>query len=278
LLPRTLIAAADFCRWWLPEVLGEDGEFKFEILAIEESGNQTIKATSKPSNHKPRPLLLGLPSRITLMRGQREPRSRIREEFYATASHSSYNTNIGKNEPNQLGGIMDRRNNSRWILGLAVVAMLVTGTAVANDSVTVTEQVAGLQQMCADTAEARAQRQAEQPLYERLGGYDKIHEFTREVVRLHFENDSLDRIMEGVDGERLAKSVADFTASGTGGPKVYKGRTMPEAHARLELTDADFLAAGGDIVTAMQTMGYGQNEIDEFVCILVSLKDQVVFK
>jgi len=24
-------------------------------------------------------------------------------------------------------------------------------------------------------------------------------------------------------------------------------------------------------------MGYGQDEIDEFVCILVSLKDQVIF-
>ena len=33
-----------------------------------------------------------------------------------------------------------------------------------------------------------------------------------------------------------------------------------------------------DIVTAMQSMDYGQDEIDEVVCILVSLKDQVVLK
>ena len=51
---------------------------------------------------------------------------------------------------------------------------------------------------------------------------------------------------------------------------------MPASHAHLRLTDADFLAAGGDIVTAMQSMGYGENEINEIVCILVSLKDQVV--
>ena len=31
-----------------------------------------------------------------------------------------------------------------------------------------------------------------------------------------------------------------------------------------------------DIVTAMKGMGYGENEINEIVCILVSLKDQVV--
>lgn len=173
---------------------------------------------------------------------------------------------------------MNRRNHSRWILGITVAAMLATGTAVANDTVTVAEQMAGLQQMCADTAEARAQRQAEKPLYDRLGGYEKINDFTREVVRLHKENDDIKHMFEYVDTERLATSVADFTAAGTGGSQTYSGRTMPAAHANLKLTDADFLSAGGDIVTAMQTMGYGQNEIDEFVCILVSLKDQVVLE
>jgi hemoglobin len=156
--------------------------------------------------------------------------------------------------------------------------MLATGTAVANDTPTVAEQVAGLQQMCASTADARAQRQAEKPLYDRLGGYEKINDLTREVVRLHKENDDIKHMFEYVDTERLAKSVADFTAAGTGGSETYSGRTMPAVHANLKLTDADFLSAGGDIVAAMQTMGHGQNEIDEFVCILVSLKDQVVLK
>ena len=173
---------------------------------------------------------------------------------------------------------MHDRTQIKWILAAFVAVMLTAGAVVANDSATVAEQINGLQQMCADTSQARAQRQAEQPLFDRLGGYDRVHELTREVVRLHFENDALDRIMVGVDGERLAKNVADFVSTGTGGPKVYTGRDMPTAHAHLHLTDADFLAAGGDIVKAMQTMGYGQNEIDEFVCILVSLKDQVVFE
>jgi hemoglobin len=173
---------------------------------------------------------------------------------------------------------MKNSTKSKWILAVLVISMCSVGAANPNEAPTVAEQIAGLQQMCADTAEARAQRQADDALYNRLGGYDRIHEFVREVVRLHFENEALDRIMVGVDGEALAKNVADFAASGTGGPQTYSGRSMPDAHARLELTDADFLQAGGDIVKAMQTMGYEQNEIDEFVCILVSLKDQVVFE
>ena len=173
---------------------------------------------------------------------------------------------------------MNDRTRTKWILSALVMVMLSVAVAGANDAPTVAEQIGGMQAMCADTEQARAQRQADDALYNRLGGYDRIHEFTTEVVRLHIENEALDRIMVGVDGEALAKNVADFVATGTGGPQRYTGRDMPTAHSHLHLTDADFLSAGGDIVTAMQTMGYGQDEINEFVCILVSLKDQVVLE
>jgi hypothetical protein len=51
---------------------------------------------------------------------------------------------------------------------------------------------------------------------------------------------------------------------------------MPSAHAHLELSKADFLSAGGDVTAAMQNLGYGEEEIQEFVCILVSMKDLVI--
>jgi hemoglobin len=173
---------------------------------------------------------------------------------------------------------MNGQRYTKWIPAVIVLAVLSAAVAGAADAPTVAEQMAALQTMCTDTEQARAQRQADEALYDRLGGYDRIHQFTREVVRLHNQNDAIKHMFAHVDSENLAKQVADFVASGTGGPQSYTGRAMPAAHARLELTDADFLSAGGDIVTAMQTMGYGQDEIDEIVCILVSLKDQVVFE
>jgi hemoglobin len=140
----------------------------------------------------------------------------------------------------------------------------------------VAADLAELESMCAGTADARAARQAETPLYQRLGGYEKIHAMTTEVVRLHQENEAISHLLEGVDTELLASRVADFVSAGTGGSEEYTGRDMVSAHAHLALTDADFLAAGGDIVTAMSSQGHGQEEIEEIVCILVSLKDQVV--
>lgn len=167
---------------------------------------------------------------------------------------------------------------SKWFATGIVVLLSAVGHVGAGDDVTVAEEMAAMQKMCADTAEARAQRHENQALYHRLGDYDRIHSFTREVVRLHKENDAIKGMFEYVDGEALAKHVADFVASGTGGPETYSGRDMPSSHAHLKLTDKDFLAAVGDIVTAMQTMGYGQEEEDEIVCIVVSLKDQVVLR
>jgi hemoglobin len=174
---------------------------------------------------------------------------------------------------------MNNSHRTKWIVAACVVAMAWTAAAGAGDAPTVAEQINGLSQMCSDSAEERAKRQNEKALYDRLGGYDTILEFTTEVVRLHKQNPDIQKMFASVDSEQLAKHVADFVASGTGGPSEvrYTGRDMPSAHENLHLTDADFMSAGGDIVTAMKTMGYGQNEIDEMLCILLSLKDQVVF-
>ena len=165
---------------------------------------------------------------------------------------------------------------THWITAMVAVGLVSAGVAGAGDAPTVEEQVNGLVEMCAASESARVARQAEKPLYVRLGEDEGVHALTTEVVRLHKENDAINHMFTHVDSERLAKNVADFAAAGTGGPQNYSGRTMPAAHSNLHLTDADFLSAGGDIVTAMTTLGYGENEINEFVCILVSLKDQVV--
>jgi hemoglobin len=166
--------------------------------------------------------------------------------------------------------------------GLLMAVIMIVGAVVAlagdEKAPTVAEQMAGLQKMCAESATARAERHEAKPLFERLGGYDKVHAMVEEVIRLHGENDQIKRTMEGVDEAKLADHLTDFISAGTGGNAEYKGRNMYDSHAHLELTDADFLAAGGDIIQAMNSMDYGQDEIDEFVCILVSMKDLVVLK
>jgi hemoglobin len=141
---------------------------------------------------------------------------------------------------------------------------------------TADEQVAGLEAMCAANADARSARHAKTPLFERLGGEEGIHAFTRELTRLHLENDDINYMFTELDAEKVANHVALFIISGTGGPASYDGPELKVSHADMGLTNADFMAAGGDVIQAMKNLEYGQDEIDEVVCILVSLRDQVV--
>jgi len=168
---------------------------------------------------------------------------------------------------------------TKFGLLLAVVLVFGVPAALAGDEAapTVDEQMAGLVGMCENTASDRAARQEKESLYDRLGGYDKILALTKEIVRLHSVNEDFRLMMTYVDHEHLAKQVADFASAGTGGDATYNGRDMVEAHKHMQMTQADFLSAGGDVIQAMKNMDYGQNEIDEFVCILVSMKDMVIY-
>jgi hemoglobin len=164
------------------------------------------------------------------------------------------------------------------VAAVIFIGLASAGSAGAGDTPTVDEQMAGLVQMCADTEAARVERQTEKPLYYRLGEYDAITALTTEIVRLHDINPDFDRFMDQVDHDALIRNVADFVSTGTGGPEVYTGRDMPSSHAHLELSNADFLSAGSDVNQAMLNKGYGDEEIQEMVCILVSMKDLVITK
>jgi len=173
---------------------------------------------------------------------------------------------------------MSELQDLRAMAAALIIVLAAAGLAIAGDQPTVDEQMDGLVTMCAESQDARAARQAAEPLYDRLGGYDQIYELTTEIVRLHSINPDFERFWGSVDEERLTKNVTDFVTSGTGGPKVYTGQDMPTAHAHLELSSADFLSAGADVTHAMKNMGYGEAEIQELVCILVSMKDLVITK
>jgi len=138
-------------------------------------------------------------------------------------------------------------------------------------------QVADLEKMCEANAADRTARHAETTLYERLGKEQGIGRLTREIVRMHKQNDAIGHLFEDIADDLVAKRVADFMISGMGGPSVYENRpTLPDSHRHMKLTNADFMTAGVDVIQAMKNLEYGQNEIDEVVCALVGLRHMVV--
>jgi hemoglobin len=179
-----------------------------------------------------------------------------------------------------------------WLVALAVLAVVgCSGEAPSEESEpataaveeseaaaepTVDEMIAEMDAGCAEAAEAIAARQAESTLYERLGGREAIHGAITETVRLHRENETIVHLMEGVDDADLIEKVSDFVAQASGGDVAYEGRSMVETHASMGLTNEHFLAAGGDVQAALQTVGVGEGEIQEVMCMFASLRSEVV--
>ncbi len=171
-----------------------------------------------------------------------------------------------------------------WLVVLTVLSVVACGGDAPSPEAepetttepTLDELVLALDADCTAAEEAIQARQAESSLYDRLDGHDGIHSVVTEIIRLHRQNETIVHVMEGVDDTHLIDQVADFLAQATGGDVTYEGRDMVEAHAHLELTNEHFLAAGGDVQTAMQTAGVGEDEIQEIMCLFASLRSEVV--
>lgn len=171
--------------------------------------------------------------------------------------------------------------NMKMRITYFLTALMLAGyslNSVAADPVPPTdaEQVAGLQKMCTDSAAAIKLRQTEKPLYERLGKRAKINKFVGKLFDAHASNAKVGHMFKHVKKGPFVKNVTDFLVVGTGGKATYKGREMGEAHRHLKITAADFVSAGGDVQSVMKGMKYGENEIQEVVCALVSFVPVVV--
>lgn len=141
---------------------------------------------------------------------------------------------------------------------------------------TAMESIEAMVADCEACAEERAARHADSPLYGRLGGHEGISAFVTTLIEQHLQNDVVRPFFDGVDQGVLAANLVDFIGAGTGGTETYSGRSILESHANMGVTPEVFLAAGGDIQAAMNEVGWGADEQQEFMCVILSMKDQVI--
>lgn len=134
---------------------------------------------------------------------------------------------------------------------------------------------------CGKSEEARAARQAAKPLYERLGGRESLEKFTHRVLDLHKENPPIQAMFTGDDYDQakqdnIVKHFVDYVGAGTGGPEKYTGRDMAELHHPMNLTAEQVLAAGGDIMKALEEFKVPAEESEEVMCIILAHKDALI--
>ena len=142
--------------------------------------------------------------------------------------------------------------------------------ATEGQAMSAKEQVAGITKMCADNAEAIQARQKEKSFYIRLGEREGIARFSKSLYEAHKVNPKIGHMFKNVPEQPFLNNVVEMIVVGSGGEGNYAGRDMVTAHKHLGVSNQDFLDAGADVQKVMTTLGYGENEIQEMVCLLAS--------
>ena len=117
---------------------------------------------------------------------------------------------------------------------------------------------------------------AKDALYRELGGTPGITQVVDLfLVRLNADA-RINTLFAHVDHADLRHLVIEQLCAATGGPCVYTGRSMEEAHSGLNLTEADFSAFMGDLVMAMDEDKVPLAQQDRLLALLTPMKPQIV--
>jgi hemoglobin len=76
----------------------------------------------------------------------------------------------------------------------------------------------------------------------------------------------------------LRNNLIDQICQGTGGPCVYKGKTMLETHTGMNITSQEFSALVEDLVMALDEFDVPEKEKTELLNILGPMQTDIVGK
>ena len=129
---------------------------------------------------------------------------------------------------------------------------------------------------CVQPAPRAASPPARDALYHELGETPGI---TR-VVDMFFLRINADArintLFAHVDHDDLRRLVIEQLCQAAGGPCVYSGRSMEDAHSGLNLSNADFDAFIGDLQAALDEAKVGKAAQRQLLAVLEPMRPQIV--
>lgn len=119
-------------------------------------------------------------------------------------------------------------------------------------------------------------------LWTRLGGEPAVKAVVHDFVALAAGDPKVDFTRGGkfpIDAAgvvALEKQLVDLVSATTGGPLKYTGKEMKAAHKGMGITDAQFNALAGDLITVLDKYKVPQKEKDELIAIVGSTRAEIV--
>jgi hemoglobin len=119
-------------------------------------------------------------------------------------------------------------------------------------------------------------RESGDSLYSRLGGRAGITAIVDDIWINHTSNPVIKNRYINSDPAKVKRLVTEMCCAGFGGPEQYTGKDMVSAHRGMNISEAEFIAVCDDVLHALEKHSAGKREKDEILCILYSLKPEVV--
>lgn len=117
-------------------------------------------------------------------------------------------------------------------------------------------------------------------LFQRIGGRAGLEKIVPDVVQLHLENPVCGERFRAAkkSPDELSRLAIEFFATGLSGLATYEGLSMPEAHAGMDITEAEYMAVLDDILAALQRHNIGHQEQAELLYIAYGMKTEIIAK
>ncbi len=129
---------------------------------------------------------------------------------------------------------------------------------------------------------AVAEEEATPSLYDRLGGVYSIAAVVDDFIERVLVNETLNA-NQAVDHARsvvpkagLKYRVTEMVCQVTGGPCVYTGRSMLDAHAHLNITEKEWDAMVEDFVASLNHFKVPEKEQKELLALVGTTKGDIV--
>ncbi len=119
-------------------------------------------------------------------------------------------------------------------------------------------------------------------LWTRLGGEANVKKVIDDFVALAAPDPKVDFFrggkvkLDAAGVANLKKQLLDQISSVSGGPYKYTGRSMKEVHAGMGITEAQFNALAGHLITAMKKNGAAEADINAVIGVIATTKGDIV--
>ena len=123
------------------------------------------------------------------------------------------------------------------------------------------------------------QSHAQESLYKRLGGYDAIAAVTDDFIgRLATDKDLSRFFVASSDDtkQKIRQHIVDQLCYVTGGPCIYTGRSMKDAHKGMKISENDWTITVRLLIESLNKFKVPQKEQNDFLAIVSSVKKDIV--